>query len=573
MAIIVDVHGKGTPEFSGVQTTSITVAAGATQLFVGVVWQGTQTLNSVTWNGGGMTLIGSHQADGVDNKVALYGLTSPASGTHNIVATFSAATSGNNTYYLSLLDGATDTGWRAAFTRTQAAGAGPGLTVTDFVSGDYVVHVPTVAASTITFDAGETVQSDNNLLGSGFSGGLSYKTANGTVGCTDVANYAEIAVAAIPGPPDTAALTGTATASINENDITAGAKTVISTLTGDTYISNSLVAPVIETADITGSGNNTAETSPDIAYPAHNSGDLLIQVLASDADAAHTAKPNGPNGETTTSVVFNADPGVNGPHLSVMWWIASANTGAGSLIWTIGSEQWDGQTIRVPAGEFDPNDVIEAASSVGSSDADSTVATMPSFVVTKASCRVVCVGGIDVDPMDATFSPSGWTDRYDNDRGAVSSFCATRDAATTASETVASANFGINPTDSYTCIGFAINAPPTSPFEDARAAMRDGGDSAQSESGGWDAKVKPNIPLANIVRTSDTVCTITLQAQADYNITAQETITWTVPASILTGAVAIVATPTFTVDAAGGAAAVTSYDKSIGRGIGVGIGC
>jgi len=349
---------------------------------------------------------------------------------------------------------------------------------------------------------------------------------------------------------EAATITGTATASITEADIVAGGKTVIATLTDDTYVSGSLVAPVIEAADITGSGNNTAETSPDIAYPAHNAGDLLIQVLVSDADAAHTAKPTGPNGEATTSIVFNSDPGVNGPHLSVMWWIASANTGAGSLIWAIDSEQWDGQTIRVPAGEFDPDDVIEAISSVGSSDTDSAVATMPSFVVTKADCRVICVGGVDADPMDAAYAPTGWTGRYNNDRGAVSSFCATRDAATTASETVAAADFGINPTDSYSCIGFAINAPPTSPFEDARQAFIDGMDSAQSEGTGWDAEVKANLAVTTVVRTSDTVVTVTLSAQAGYDITAQETITVTVPASILTGASPIVATPTFTIDTA-----------------------
>lgn len=94
-------------------------------------------------------------------------------------------------------------------------------------------------------------------------------------------------------------------------------------------------------------------------------------------------------------------------------------------------------------------------------------------------------------------------------------------------------------------------------FDDIRADIIAGLDSAQSEAAGWDAKVKANIPVANVVRTSDTVVTITLQAQADYDITAQETITVTVPASAVAGAAQIVATPTFTVDTAvGGADAV-----------------
>jgi hypothetical protein len=49
------------------------------------------------------------------------------------------------------------------------------------------------------------------------------------------------------------------------------------------------------------------------------------------------------------------------------------------------------------------------------------------------------------------------------------------------------------------------------------------------------------------VRTSSTVCTITFAADAGYDITAQETLTWTIPAAALTGASAVVATPTFTI--------------------------
>jgi len=73
--------------------------------------------------------------------------------------------------------------------------------------------------------------------------------------------------------------------------------------------------------------------------------------------------------------------------------------------------------------------------------------------------------------------------------------------------------------------------------------------SAQSEPAGWNFVVNPGIETADVVRTSDTVCTITLDAEATYDITAQETITVTVPTDVLaTGVVQLVATPTFTVD-------------------------
>lgn len=73
-------------------------------------------------------------------------------------------------------------------------------------------------------------------------------------------------------------------------------------------------------------------------------------------------------------------------------------------------------------------------------------------------------------------------------------------------------------------------------------------DSAQSGANGWDARVKTAlVPATHVVRTSATVATITLPAVSNYSIAAKETITATIPASVLTGASPIVATPTFTV--------------------------
>jgi hypothetical protein len=78
-------------------------------------------------------------------------------------------------------------------------------------------------------------------------------------------------------------------------------------------------------------------------------------------------------------------------------------------------------------------------------------------------------------------------------------------------------------------------------------ALIGGIDSAQSEAAGWDAVVKANMVYTDVTRTSDTVVTITLGAEATYSITANETITVTIPASAVTLAAQIVASPTFTV--------------------------
>ena len=84
-------------------------------------------------------------------------------------------------------------------------------------------------------------------------------------------------------------------------------------------------------------------------------------------------------------------------------------------------------------------------------------------------------------------------------------------------------------------------------------AIIDGLDSAQVEATGWNAEVRDKEVTTSVVRTSSTVCTITLTAQAGYDITAQETITVTVPAAALTGAAVLTGSPAFTVDLVAGA--------------------
>ena len=78
-------------------------------------------------------------------------------------------------------------------------------------------------------------------------------------------------------------------------------------------------------------------------------------------------------------------------------------------------------------------------------------------------------------------------------------------------------------------------------------ALIDGIDSAQSEDTGWNAEVQANLDFNDVTRTSDTVVTITLGAEANYAITANETVTVTVPATAVAGTSALVATPTFVI--------------------------
>ncbi len=90
----------------------------------------------------------------------------------------------------------------------------------------------------------------------------------------------------------------------------------------------------------------------------------------------------------------------------------------------------------------------------------------------------------------------------------------------------------------------------TSQFDAIRQDIINGLDSAQSEGTGWDAVVKAGQTVGGVIRTSDTIVTITLDAFPTYNITVPETITVTVPGSAVFSSVSIVGSPTFTVDLA-----------------------
>jgi len=87
-----------------------------------------------------------------------------------------------------------------------------------------------------------------------------------------------------------------------------------------------------------------------------------------------------------------------------------------------------------------------------------------------------------------------------------------------------------------------------STFDAQRQNIIDGLVSAQSEANGWNAE-RSNISVTAVVRDSDTQVTITLPALANYDITANEVITATVPASALTGGSELVAGQTVTITA------------------------
>lgn len=83
-------------------------------------------------------------------------------------------------------------------------------------------------------------------------------------------------------------------------------------------------------------------------------------------------------------------------------------------------------------------------------------------------------------------------------------------------------------------------------FDAQRQAIINGIVAATSPTNGWNA-VRSSIPVTSVVRTSATVVTITIPALASYSVTANETLTVTIPASAVVGNNAIVATPTIVI--------------------------
>ncbi len=351
--------------------------------------------------------------------------------------------------------------------------------------------------------------------------------------------------------PPTAEVTGTATASITEADIVAGGKTIIVTLSDETYVA-AAGTPTYSAATTKGT---TAADSAGGGGGRTSNGDLTCTF---------------PSGYTPTA-----------GHFALM--IVYSDQGSGSLPsgWSqvtgspfgAGTEKLNIFYKVLAGGESDPVTTISGSTTnmshcanmviytgVGSIGAIGTASNgtgtpmTAAAITTTVNNAIVCAcsgRGDNENAGSQTFNASstGVAERLDG--GTAAGNDAQVSMADISIATAASSSGAASSTTSATdpWVSVQIELKPSTPFNDARQAFINGIDSAQSESGGWDAKVKATLSVTTVARTSDTVATLTLPAVADFNITATETLTDTIPASILTGGAAIVATPTFTISA------------------------
>lgn len=360
----------------------------------------------------------------------------------------------------------------------------------------------------------------------------------------------------------TAALTGTVTASITEADIVAGGKTVIFTLTGDTLLP-STGTPTFNTATPKGTTAGDGRTGdgaltinwPDWYRPLY--GHFALIILYSDQGSGSVP--------TDWSEVTGSPFGAGTEKLQLFYKVLT------------GSESTPSTTISGSALNMSHCANMAIYTGVGSIGAIGTASNgtgtpmTAGAITTTTDNSIVCAcsgRGDNENASGQTFggSSTGVTEQCDAGTGSGNDSQVSMADLVIATSGSSSGNASATTSATDPWVSVIIELLPSTPFTSARSSIATGLDSAQSEAAGWDAKVKPNIPVANVVRTSDTVTTITLHAQADYDITAQETITWTIPAAALDGNAAIVATPTFTIDTGAAPAASTNVITLLGVG-------
>lgn len=221
--------------------------------------------------------------------------------------------------------------------------------------------------------------------------------------------------------------------------------------------------PAITSA--TGTTDSVDGTTVTASYPATvTAGDLIIWVVAKHDDVTAIVDTTG---GLTPLAEGNGGSGTAGVRLGVWYEIADGTEDGTTRVFTADSEMFQVWALRILAGAFDPANPIGAVAALTGATSGTTANT-GAFVSPRAGSLVIACGAVEIDPMDATFSPAGWTDVADADAGDVTGWVSTRDAATTLGETVAAASFGINADDAWCAVALTVNAPLV---PDGRAAI------------------------------------------------------------------------------------------------------
>jgi hypothetical protein len=222
--------------------------------------------------------------------------------------------------------------------------------------------------------------------------------------------------------------------------------------------------PLIEAADATQSGNDTASTSWALSTPNASTGDLLIFCISWDDSTATTdvTEPAGKASETLLEV--NATPATDASTetRSKVWYCICAGAWtAGTLTFTpAASESWTGATIRVPAGEFDASTPIGASGKRGAAGTAETAIQHAAITAgaTDGGGNLCIWTSADVDPQTVA---ANYTQVANTDRGTVSGGFFHRTAAVTDNESISVTTVSTIASDSWSTVAFIVRAPRT----------------------------------------------------------------------------------------------------------------
>lgn len=386
--------------------------------------------------------------------------------------------------------------------------------------------------------------------------------ATGTVAASlaDPEYCSEILIELVTEAVASAAITGTATATINEADIVAGGKTIIETLTSATFLpaagtptySTGTAKSTTTAPGRTGNGDLTISFPPSYTPTA---GHFAAIFLYHDQGTGTT--PSGGWAQVTGSPF-----GSGTEKLQIFWKVlAGGESDPVSTISGSGVNVSHCANMAIYTG-------VGSIGAIGTASAGSGTPMTAAAITTTANNSIV-IGvagrGDNENSSGQTFggSSTGVNERLDGgtDQGNDSQVSMADISIATSGTSSGAFSSTTSATDPWVCVQLELK--PSTPFNDARQAIINGLDSAQAEGTGWDAVVKAGLEVTTVVRTSDTVVTITLSAFGSYNITAQETITVTVPAAALVSGGPVTGSPTFTVDTSGATATVVAALKKV----------
>lgn len=432
-----------------------------------------------------------------------------------------------------------------AFT-SLGSGAGTTFTTGDKAYLEFQGSVPVIKKNGTSFGTPST----DSTIASGASGVSESSTTNAADGIDSIsAGGFDLAVA----------LTGTATTGIQESDIVAGGKTVIATVTGDTYIPSSSTPGIALRG--TGKVNNAANGGNvvltfDVGNNAPQQNDLVI-VFGGHGNAVTTLLApgqNAPNDGSYTQIdAHTGSAPVTGVWLKKMG--ATPDTkvtcsGAGSASDGVAYAAWVFQNVD-PSSAQDATATVNNATSTNPNPASITTNTNGAMVLAIAASRVN-----DTTPGTVT-NYANQLISAGNDTNPMTVSGMVRTIATAGPEDPAA--YSSWSSGVWRAVTVALKPLINTPFNNVRQEIINGMVGDSSDPHNWNVEVKGKISVNDVVRTNNTVCTITLDAEAGYDITANETVTMTMPNNALNGGNSCVATPSFVIAAAssGGGPTIT----------------